>query len=452
MTHPTRPTNPTNPPRPTNGTKRAAAGGERIAVLAGLRTPFARQASSYRSVSALDLAKIVVNEIVQRSEIDPKDVDLVVYGQVVPSVHAPNIAREVVLGTSLPKSVQAFSVSRACATSFQAMTSAAEAMLAGQASVAVVGGADSATDVPITVSRRLALALVESTKAKSFAAKLALFKGLSPKDLVPVPPAPKEPSTGFTMGESAEKMAREAGIARADQDAFAHRSHVRAARAWKDGVFDREVMHVHLPPRFDAPVAKDEVVREDGSLEAYAKLKPAFDRKYGSVTAGNSSPLSDGASALVLATESYVDAHGLKPLGWLKSWAYAAVDPGWWMLMGPTFATPLALDRAGLELTHMGVVDMHEAFAAQVLCNRQAFGSTKFAEERLNRTRAVGEIDEERFNVHGGSIALGHPFAATGARMVTTVLHELARRGSQFGLATACAAGGLGVAVVLEAP
>lgn len=430
----------------------AEAKSERIAIVAGLRTPFARQSTSYRRHTALDLAKIVVNEIVERSEIDPRDVGLVVYGQVVPSVHAPNIAREVVLGTNLPKSVQAFSVSRACATSFQALTSAAEAMLAGQADVAIVGGADSSTDVPITVSRALSLALVEASKAKTLGAKLALFRKLSPRDLLPVPPAPKEPSTGLTMGESAEKMAREAGIARGDQDAFAHRSHTRAAAAWKNGVFDDEVMHVLSSPKFDTPVVKDNVVREDSTLEGYAKLKPAFDRKYGTVTAGNSSPLTDGASALVLMTESKAKAEGHVPLGYLRSWAYAALDPSWWMLMGPTFATPLALDRAGLTLADMGVVDMHEAFAAQVLCNREAFASKKFAEERLNRSAPIGEIDEETFNVHGGSISIGHPFAATGARMVTTVLHELRRRKAQFGLATACAAGGLGAAVVLEAP
>lgn len=423
---------------------------ERLAIVAGLRTPFAKQASAYRDLSAQDLARIVVRELVQRSEIDPKILDLCVYGQVVPSVSAPNIAREVVLGTGLPKNIEAYSVSRACATSFQALTSAAEAILAGQNTAAIVGGADSSTDVPITVSKKLAGVLVDLTKAKTLPDKLRLLARLSPRDLVPVPPAIKEPTTGLSMGESAEKMAREAGIGRDAQDAFAHRSHQKASAAWKSGIFAQEVMHVVPGPSFDKPIAEDNLVRHDSEVGSYQKLRPAFDKKFGTVTAGNSSALTDGASALLVMSEEKAKALGLTPLGYLRSWAYAALDPAGWMLMGPSYATPIALDRAGLGLRDMDLVDMHEAFAAQVLCNVQAFGSKKFAEEKLGRSEAIGEIDDATFNVHGGSLALGHPFAATGARMVTTVLHELRRRKKQFGLATACAAGGLGAAVVLE--
>jgi acetyl-CoA acyltransferase len=433
----------------TNGNG-AGASGERIAIVTGLRTPFAKQGTAYRDLSALDLGKLVVSELLARAELDPREVGMCVYGQVVPSLSAPNIAREIVLGTGMPKDIEAFSVSRACATSFQSMTSAAEAMLAGQHTVAVTGGADSASDVPIAVSKPLANALVEAAKAKSLPDKLRIFAKLSPRDLVPVPPALKEPTTGLTMGESAEKMAREGGIAREEQDAFAHRSHTRAAKAWADGVFAEEVMHVVPAPRYDRPIAEDNLVRKDSALEGYSKLKPVFDRKYGTVTAGNSSPLTDGASALLLMTESKAKALGYTPLGYLKAWAYAALDPGGWMLMGPSYATPLALDHAGLRLKDMDLVDMHEAFAAQILCNKQAFSSKKFAEEKLGRPEAIGEIDEAKFNVHGGSIAIGHPFAATGARMVTTALRELKRRGGRYGLATACAAGGLGAAVILE--
>jgi acetyl-CoA acyltransferase len=423
---------------------------ERIAIVAGLRTPFAKQASHYMSLSALDLARIVVAELVQKSDLDPKLVELVVYGQVLPSIHAPNIAREIVLGTSLPRTAQAFSVSRACATGYQSLTSAAEAMLAGQASVAITGGADSSSDVPITVSRKLANVLVEAQKARTLADKLKLFSKLAPKDLVPVPPAIKEPSTGLTMGESAEKMAREAGITREAQDAFAHRSHSRAAKAWADGIFEQEVMRVLVPPKYDAPVVDDNLVRKDSSVEGYAKLKPAFDRANGTITAGNASPLTDGASALLVMTESRAKSLGYTPLGYLKSWAYAALDPNGWMLMGPTHATPIALDRAGLTLKDMSVVDVHEAFAAQVLCNLQAWNSKKYFEEKLGRSQVLGEVDDDKLNVHGGSIALGHPFAATGARQITTVLHELKRRGGGYGLATACAAGGLGSTIVVE--
>lgn len=429
---------------------RAGNGRRRVAIVAGLRTPFAKQGTAYRDLSALDLGKIVVSELIQRSEIDPKAIGLVVYGQVVPSLSAPNIAREIVLGTGMPKSIEAYSVSRACATSIQSMTSAAEAILSGQHDVAIAGGADSASDVPIAVSKRLAGALVEASKAKTVMEKLKIFSSLSPKDLVPVPPALKEPSTGLTMGESAEKMAREGGISRQEQDAFAVRSHMKSARAWDDGVFAEEVMHVVVPPKYEKAIAQDNLVRKDTTGDAMAKLKPVFDRRYGTLTAGNSSPLTDGASALLLMSEEKAKALGYEPLGYLRSWAYAALDPNEWMLMGPSYATPKALDLAGLSLKDMDVVDMHEAFAAQILCNVKAFGSKKFAEEKLGRSAPIGEIDDEKFNVHGGSIAIGHPFAATGARMVTTALRELRRRGGQHGLVTLCAAGGLGAAAVLE--
>src|SRR5579859_2355311 len=360
-----------------NGNGKSAQGG-RIAIVRGLRTPFAKQSTAYRQLSALDLGKLVVAELMQRAELDPQEVGLCVFGQVVPSVSAPNIAREIVLGTGLPKDIEAFSVSRACATSLQAMTSAAEAMLAGQHDVAVAGGADSASDVPVTVSKKLADALLTASKARSLPEKLKAFAGISPKDLLPVPPSLKEPTTGLTMGENAEKMAKEGGISREEQDSFAHRSHTRAAKEWQDAVFAKEVMHVVPAPGYDKPIDQDNLVRKDSAVDGYARLKPVFDRKFGTVTAGNSSPLTDGASALVLMTESKAKALGYKPLGYLKSWAYAALDPGGWMLMGPSYATPKALDRAGLKLKDMDVVDMHEAFAAQVLCNKQAFASKKF--------------------------------------------------------------------------
>jgi acetyl-CoA acyltransferase len=423
----------------------------RVAVVAGLRTPFAKQGTAYRHLSALELGCLVVRELVARTAIEGREVGLVVYGAALPDPAAPNIAREIVLGSGLPKSIEAFSVVRACATSFQATTSAAEAILAGQHDVAIVGGADSASDVPITVSKRLAAALVAVQKARTPLDKVRAVAHLAPRDLLPVPPALREPSTGLTMGEHAEQMAKEAGLTRAEQDRFAHRSHQRAAAAWERGVFDAEVMHVLPPPAFDRPIAQDNLVRRDSTLESYAKLPPVFDREHGTVTAGSSSPLTDGASALLLMNEEKAKSLGLAPLGYLRSWAYAALDPDDGLLMGPAYAAPRALDRAGLRLADMDLVDMHEAFAAQVLCNTKAFASRRFAEEKLGRTTGpLGEIDDERFNVHGGSIALGHPFAATGARMMHTVLRELKRRGGQFGLATACAAGGLGAAVVLE--
>ncbi len=423
--------------------------GKRVAIVAGLRTPFMKQGTMLRSLPARDLGKIVVRELLQRTGLAPASVEQVVFGQVIPTPTAPNIAREVVLGAGISSRVDAYSVSRACATSYQTTVNLAESILSGSVGCGIAGGAESASDVPITVSKTLANALVEASRARGIVQRLAAFKTVRPRDIVPVPPALKEPSSDYSMGEAAEKMARENGIDRESQDQYAHRSHVNAGRAWSEGFFDDQVMHVYVPPSYDA-ASGDNLVRADSSLENYGNLSPVFDRRYGTITAGNSSPLTDGAGALLLMREDRVRAQGIVPLGYIKSYAFAAVDPDWQMLMGPSFATPLALDRAGLTLADMDVVDMHEAFAAQVLSNTQAFESPSFARDKLDRRQPIGNIDWERFNISGGSISLGHPFAATGARQILQTLKELRRRGGQWGLCTACAAGGLGAAMVLE--
>lgn len=426
--------------------------GERVAIVAGLRTPFSKAGTDLRRMRTVDLGSAVVKELVQRSEIDPREIGLVVYGQVVPTVDWLNIAREVVIGAGLPRSVDAYSVSRACATSIQAMTDVAQAIEAGHHAVGIAGGADSTTDVPLKVSAKMRDALLSLQKAKTMQARLKALSGISPKDLLPGPPGfSKEPSTGEQMGEAAEKMAKLNGITRAEQDAIAFESHQRAARAWNQGYFKDEVMTVLAPP-FDSAVERDNIVRESTTIEALAKLNPVFDRKHGTITAGNASPLTDGASALLMMSESKAKALGYEPLGYLKSYAYAAVDPAWQLLMAPVFAAPKALDRAGLALGDMDLVEVHEAFAAQVASNLKALASKSFAEEHLGRSEAVGEVDPAKLNVNGGSIAIGHPFAATGGRLVTSALHELKRRGGKHALLTVCAAGGLGAAVVLEAP
>lgn len=426
------------------------ANGKRVAVVAGLRTPFAKQGTAYRDISALDLGKLVVNELLARTELDAAEVQQVVYGQVIPSLSAPNIAREIVLGTGMPQDIEAYSVSRACATSYQSTVNVAQAIADGAIECGIAGGADSASDVPMAVSKRLADALVTASKARSLGDRIKAFRGLSPKDLLPVPPALKEPSTGLTMGESAEKMAKENRISRSEQDELAHRSHTLAAKAYEEGFFDDQVMDVYVPPKFAKSIREDNLVRHDSSLESYAKLKPVFDRKHGTITAGNSSPLTDGASALILMREDKAKALGLDVLGFIRSYAFAALDPRGQLLMGPTYATPIALDKAGVKLSDIDLVDMHEAFAAQILSNTRAFESKKFAEEKLGRSEAVGAVDWDSFNVAGGSISIGHPFAATGARQIMQALSALRKRDGGLALCTACAAGGLGAAMVLE--
>jgi acetyl-CoA acyltransferase len=424
--------------------------GDRVAIVAGVRTPFAKQGTAFKQLTALDLGKLAVAELLSRTALKPNEIDQVVYGQVIPSVSVSNIAREIVLGIDLPRTIEAYSVSRACTTSYQSTVNVAESIMAGVIDVGIAGGADSASDIPMAASKRLADALLAASRARGTLAKLGALRGLSARDLVPIPPSLKEYSTGLTMGESAEKMAKENGISRRAQDEFAHRSHTLAAQAWADGRMARDVMTTYVPPKFE-PFVEDNLVRKDSTLDAYAKLKPVFDRKFGTITAGNSSPLTDGASALLVMRESKAKSLGYEPLGYVKSYAFAAVDPSEQLLMAPAYAAPRALDRAGLKLKNMDLVDLHEAFAAQVLSNVQAFESDTFAREKLGRDKKLGTLDWERVNVLGGSIALGHPFAATGARQILHTLRELRRRGGEFALCTACAAGGLGAAMVLEA-
>jgi acetyl-CoA acyltransferase len=423
--------------------------GERIAIVAGLRTPFAKQATAFHGVPAVDLGKIVVNELLQKHDIDPAIIDQLVFGQVVQMPEAPNIAREIVLGTGMNVSTDAYSVSRACATSFQSTVNVAESIMAGHVDVGIAGGADSSSVAPVGVSKKLARTLVDLTKARTFGQKLSLLSRLGLKDLLPVSPAVAEYSTGISMGQTAEQMAKTYQISREDQDALAHRSHTLATKSWQDGKLAGEVMTAHAEP-YKNFIDKDNCIRENSVLESYAKLKPVFDRKHGTVTAATSTPLTDGGAAILLMREGRAKELGYKPLGYIRSFGFSAIDVWQDMLMGPSYATPIALARAGMNLADLDLIEMHEAFAAQALANMKMFGSTKFAREHLGRDKAIGDIDMDKFNVMGGSLAYGHPFAATGARLITQTLNELNRRGGGVGLTTACAAGGLGAAMIVE--
>ena len=425
-----------------------ATTGRRVAIVAGLRTPFARAGTVLKSLSAIELGRLCVAELIQRTGIDGNDVDLLVFGTVVPSVIAPNIAREVSLIPHLPKGVQSWSVSRACASANQAITDAADQILLGHADCAIAGGAESLSTVPILHSRGFSDALVAASKAKSLGARAQALGRIRPRDLVPITPAIAEPTTGETMGESAEKMAKINHVAREEQDQFALRSHRLAHAGTADGRLTAEIMPVWPPPKFE-PLAADNGIREDTTIEKLRDLKPVFDRRYGTVTAGNSSPLTDGAAAVVLMSEEKATAMGVVPMAYIRSYAYAALDPGEQLLMAPVLAAPVALARAGLTLQDIDLVEMHEAFASQVLSNLRGLDSDEWA-ARAGVRQPVGEVDRARLNVMGGSIAIGHPFGATGARITTTLANELGRRGGQFGLMTVCAAGGLGFAMVIE--
>jgi acetyl-CoA acyltransferase len=420
--------------------------GRRVAIVAGVRTPFARSGSVFKDVPAVALARHAARELLYRTEIDSALVDQVIMGQVVPSVLVPNVAREVSLLPQFPRTIPAYTLNRACASSAQSLTNAADQIALGHADVVLAGGVESLSDIPVLHSRRMSQLLVEAGRAKTMSQRLGVLARIRPRDFVPVTPAIAEPSTGESMGQSAEKMAKENGIPREAQDKLALQSHQRAAAATSDGRLTADIV-----PWFhrDEVVQADNGIRADSSLDQLAKLRPVFDRHYGTVTAGNASPLTDGAAVVLLMAEETAQALGYRPLAFLRSYAVSAVDPGWQLLMGPAWAVPDALRRAGIAWQDVGLFEVHEAFAAQVLSNAQAWASPEWG-ARLGLDGPLGEVDWAVTNVLGGSIAIGHPFGATGARLVMQLAGEMRRRGVEFGLISICAQGGMGSALVLE--
>jgi acetyl-CoA acyltransferase len=413
-------------------------GRRRVAVIAGYRTPFCKAGTQLKDARGVDLARHAARELVERTNLDGRDVDEIVFGQVVPSALVPNVGREVSLLPQFPKEIPAYTLNRACASGAQAISAAQDQIALRHADVVIAGGVESLSDIPILASRRLADILVEASKAKGLGARVRAFSKIRPRDLIPVSPAIAEPSTGQSMGQSAEKMAKENHISREAQDRWALRSHQLAARATDDGRLTAEIVP-WFPARPEEPViTQDNGIRRDSSLEQMAKLKPVFDRRYGSVTAANASPLTDGASAVLLMGEDTARALGYAPLAFIRSYAVAAVDPGWQLLQAPVWAVPKALERAGIKWSDLGLIEIHEAFAAQVLSNLQGFAGRGW------------EINEDIINVMGGSIATGHPFGATGGRLVTTLANEMRRRDVGLGLISICAQGGMGFAMVLE--
>ena len=424
------------------------ANGRRVAIIAGCRTPFCRAGSDLKSLSAVDLARHATVELLHRAELDGTLVDEMYFGQVVASPLAPNLAREVSLLPQFPRTIPAVTVNRACASASTAVSQAHDQIALGHARVVVAGGAECLSDIPILHSRRFSDILVAASRARTLGERVRLLAQVRPRDLIPVTPAIAEPSTGESMGQSAEKMAKINGITREAQDRFALRSHQLAFAGTQDGRLLEEIAPVYLPA--GTAVTADNGVRGDTTLEKMATLKPVFDRRYGTVTAANASPLTDGGSAVLVMSDEASRALGYRPLAYIRSYAVAAVDPADQLLMGPAYAVPKALERAGITWKDLGLVEMHEAFASQVLSNVQAFESREWAEKHLGRSQPVAEVNWDTLNVMGGSIAIGHPFGATGGRLTATLAYEMGRRDVQFGLISVCAQGGMGFAMVLE--
>jgi acetyl-CoA acyltransferase len=423
--------------------------GRRAVVVAGARTPFVKAFTDFTKIDTIALGVAAVAGLLKKTGLARRDVEAIVWGGVILPGTAPNVAREIALDLRLDPGCEGMTVTRACASGLQAVTLGAAAIERGEADVVVAGGSDSTSNAEIKLPQKVVHALAPIALGKPTPRDyLGVLGQLVPlSEVLPERPRVAERTTGEVMGEAAERMAKRNEITREAQDAFAARSHHRAAAAIAAGRFDDEVVPVQTPD--GKWIHADGLVRADTSVDKLAKLRPVFARD-GTLTAGNSSALTDGAAAVLLMSEEKARALGLEPLATLTSWAYVGVDPADQLLMGPALAMPAALDRAGLTLADVDLVDMHEAFAAQVLSVLKMLASAPFARARLGREAAVGEIDPDRLNVHGGSLALGHPFGATGARMVTTMANELARTGKKTALLGICAAGGLGAAAVMQ--
>ncbi|MFB6248779.1 MAG: acetyl-CoA C-acyltransferase, partial [Salinibacter sp.] len=381
----------------------------------GCRLPFQRSGTGYVDLMAYDMGRMVLRGLLTRTGLSPERLDRVVLGSVVQDVQTSNVAREAALAAGIPNDVPAFTVTMACISSNQALTSGVDLIRAGVADRVVAGGTETLSDPPVRVPRPIRKRLFEARQAEGTLDYLQLLKGLNPGDVVPEAPSIAEFSTGEVMGESADRLAAAFGVTRREQDEYALRSHRRAARARDEGHLDPELCPAAVPPDFD-PITTDNVIRDDTSLEKLRRLSPAFVKPFGTVTAGTSSALTDGASAALVMAREVAEADGFTPKAALRDYTYVAQDPGTELLLGPAYAIPQVLDDAGLTLDDIDVVELHEAFAGQVLAVLAALQSDTFAAEHLNRASAVGTVDRDRLNAWGGSLSLGHPFGATGTR------------------------------------
>jgi acetyl-CoA C-acetyltransferase len=424
------------------------ANARRVAILGGVRIPFARQDGPYARASNQDMLTATLEGLIERFALAGERLGEVVAGAVLKHSRDFNLTRESVLGTHLAPETPAYDIQQACATGLEATILVANKIALGQIDSAIAGGVDTTSDAPLAINEDLRQVLLEAKRARSNVERLALLARLRPQQLIPEIPRNAEPRTGMSMGEHCAVMAREWGIARAEQDELALRSHQRLAAAYERG-FEEDLVMPYLG------LERDQNLRPDTSLEKLARLRPAFGGPDGTMTAGNSTPLSDGAAAVLLASEQWAAERKLPIKAFFVDAETAAVDhvhkrEG--LLMAPAYAVPRLLDRNGLKLQDFDFYEIHEAFAAQVLCTLRAWADPVFCRERLGREAPLGEIDREKLNVAGGSLAAGHPFGATGGRIVANLAKLLAERGSGRGLVSICAAGGLGAAAILEAP
>ena len=420
-----------------------------VVLVDGLRTPFMRSGSEFVDQISYDLAREVLKGILLRNGLSGNDLDSVIMGSVVQNSSTPNVARDAALGAGIPNSVPAHTVTMACISASKALSEGMNAIWLGQADTVLAGGVEVLSDVPVGFKKEVRKKFFESRKYKGPLDYTNFLKGISPADLLPIAPAIAEFSTQETMGESADKLAASFGISRQAQDEYALRSHHLAAKASVEGKLSNEIMPTAVAPGF-TPFSQDNTFRADTSLEALAKLKPVFVKPFGTVTAGNSSPLTDGSAISLLMSEDKAKAMGYSPKAYLRDYVFVAQDPAEELLLGPAYATPKLLERNGLGFSDLDVIEIHEAFAGQVLAVLAALESDKFAQEKLGRKEKVASINLDKINLWGGSLSLGHPFGATGSRLVNQAANRLHDEDGRFALVTACAAGGLGHAMLIE--
>lgn len=425
-------------------------GNGKAVLVDGVRTPFVKSFGAFEDCDALELFSRVVSEMVRRNDADPNFIDEILCGVVIPQTKNGNVGRDAIINLKLPYSIHGLTLNRACTSSLQTVADAARIIQCGQGRMILAGGVECLSDVPIVYSKEARKFLLKLNKAKSPAAKLQLLTQFSAGAWVPKPPAIAEPLTGLTMGDSAEIMAKKNRVTRLEQDQLALRSHKRAAQAQEAGAFKDEIVPIWAPPKYGEAVLADNLIRGDSTMEALEKLRPAFDKKYGTITAGNASPLTDGAAVTLIADEAYAKSAGLKPRAYIRDMIFLGVDPFDQLLIGPAIAIPLLLKRNKLTIEQIDLFEIHEAFAAQVLSCLKSMESAEFCEKYFGWSKAFGSIPEEKLNVNGGAIAIGHPFGATGARLVTTLTNELHRRGKNLGVIAICAAGGMAGAMLIE--
>lgn len=421
----------------------------RIAIVDGVRTPFVKAFTAFNNLPSKELGRIAFSEVIQRTEINPNLIDEVIVGSVATTSDSANIGRVISLLAGVPQSKRAMTVSRNCASGIEAVTSAYEKIVAGADEIVLAGGAESMSSVPFTYTKKaqeVFMSLGKATPAQRIAA-LWKIKGELVKPIIGLQEALTDPVCGLNMGQTAEVLAKEFGISRRDQDEFSLASHQKAAAA--KSKLAEEIVPVEVGPDYKTTVDSDNGVREKQSMEDLTKLKPYFERGTGTVTAGNSSQITDGAAAVLIMPEEKAKALGYKPLGYIRSYAYEGLDPRR-MGLGPAFAIPSALKKAGLALKDIELFEINEAFAAQVIACERALQSDAFCKKELGLSGAYGVIRRDILNVNGGGIALGHPVGVTGTRIILTLLKELARRGQKLGVASLCIGGGQGAAIVLE--